>query len=152
MKIIPYTDEIFMIVIPKSLYFEDKTIIIKKIKEIILTYNKRYHFLETGFYQIKVGFHSLIGTVLEMEKLDDFDFGTDSIDLRIIIVGDVKIGFTFEDLIAPISEFYLYKNKIYLIEEDIIKKNFYQIIEHGTIIFKDEIKEVKKNGVFCHIQ
>lgn len=148
---ISYTDEISMIIIPYNFYSDEKNIIIKKIKDFILAYNKRYHFLETGFYQIKVGFHSLIGTILEMEKLDDFDFGIDSIDLRIIIVGDIKIGFMFDDFVDFISKFYVYKNKIYVIEEDMIKKNFYQIIEHGTIIFKDEIKEAKKNGILCHI-
>ena len=151
MNVVPLTDDIFFIVIPNNFYSKEKTTIIKKIKDFILTYNRWYHFLDTGFYQVKVGFNKIVGTILEVEKLDDFDFGEDSIDLRIIITGEVDIGYSFDDFEFPLEECYLYHGKIYLLSEEVIEKNFYHIIEHGNIVLKDELKKVKTEGIFVKI-
>ena len=55
-----------------------------------------------------------MGTIFEIKKEEDFIFGEDHIDLRITIIGEIKIGLAFEEDIIPFDKIYWYQNKYYL--------------------------------------
>ena len=145
MKLIPWQDNTFYIVTPLDLTSNDKCSYIKNIKNFLLRYNQIFHFLEAGFYEVEVGKAKILGTVLKLNKMDDFDFGDSNIDLRIILVDEVEAGFVFDELPSFPGIYYLYKDKIYLFLED-LKDNFYSFLEHGSFVFHDQLIDIKQKG------
>jgi hypothetical protein len=145
MKIVSTCDG-FILITPKNLYLEEKDKMIRELKNFLLTYNNYFSFLKTGFYEVNVGYNKLVGTIFEIKKEEDFIFGEDHIDLRITIVGEMKIGLAFEEDIIPLDKVYWYQNKYYLFDEKLIKKYFYTLIEQGEYVFSEKKEEVLKKG------
>ncbi len=145
MKIVSTCDG-FILITPKNLYLEEKDKMIRELKNFLLTYNNYFSFLKTGFYEVNVGYNKLVGTIFELKKEEDFIFGEDHIDLRITIVGEMKIGLAFEEDIIPLDKVYWYQNKYYLFDEKLIKKYFYTLIEQGEYVFSEKKEEVLKKG------
>ena len=145
MKIVSTCDG-FILITPKNLYLEDKDKMIREFKNFLLTYNNFFTFLKTGFYDVNVGYNKLVGTIFEIKKEEDFIFGEDHIDLRITIVGEMKIGLAFEEDIIPLDKVYWYQNKYYLFDEKLIEKYFYTLIEQGEYVFSEKKEEVLKKG------
>lgn len=145
MKIVSTCDG-FILITPKNLYLEEKDKMIRELKNFLLTYNNYFSFLKTGFYEVNVGDNKLVGTIFEIKKEEDFIFGEDHIDLRITIVGEMKIGLAFEEDIIPLDKVYWYQNKYYLFDEKLIEKYFYTLIEQGEYVFSEKKEEVLKKG------
>ena len=145
MKIVSTCDG-FILITPKNLYLEEKDKMIRELKNFLLTYNNYFSFLKTGFYEVNVGYNKLVGTIFEIKKEEDFIFGEDHIDLRITIVGEMKIGLAFEEDIIPLDKVYWYQNKYYLFDEKLIEKYFYTLIEQGEYVFSEKKEEVLKKG------
>ena len=122
MKIVSISDG-FILITPKNLYLEEKDKMIRELKNFLLTYNNYFSFLKTGFYEVSVGYNKLIGTIFIIKKEEDFIFGEDHIDLRITIMNEVDIGFSFEDDIIPLDKVYFYQDKYYLFDDKLIKKS-----------------------------
>lgn len=145
MKIVSTCDG-FILITPKNLYLEEKDKMIRELKNFLLTYNNYFSFLKTGFYEVNVGYNKLVGTIFEIKKEEDLIFGEDHIDLRITIVGEMKIGLAFEEDIIPLDKVYWYQNKYYLFDEKLIEKYFYILIEQGEYVFSEKKEEVLKKG------
>lgn len=150
MKIVSISDG-FILITPKNLYLEEKDKMIRELKNFLLTYNNYFSFLKTGFYEVSVGYNKLIGTIFIIKKEEDFIFGEDHIDLRIAIMNEVDIGFSFEDDIIPLDKVYFYQDKYYLFDDKLIKKYFYTLIEQGEYVFSNKIDEVLSKGTLLSI-
>lgn len=151
MHIITEDTKNLIILIPKDICDDDKVTTVKEIKKFLLTYNKIYHFLAPGFYQVEVSFNQLVGTILEISRLDDFDFDTSTIDLRIVLVGKKKIGL---ELLDPrnLKKCYVYQNKLYISDDELDKKVFLSLVEHSRIVLHDEITSVLSLGQKIYLQ
>lgn len=145
MKLLKKEKETSIFLIPKNLEQDDKKEIIHDIKKLLLSYNKQHHFLEPGFYQIEVRFSVLVGTIISISLLDDFDFGSGTIDLRIILLGRCKVALEVEDNMN-FKTAYLYEDKFYVMEEDLGYQQFFKLLEHGTIIIGEKRELIKKKG------
>lgn len=150
MKIVSISDG-FILITPKNLYLEEKDKMIRELKNFLLTYNNYFSFLKTGFYEVSVGYNKLIGTIFIIKKEEDFILGEDHIDLRITIMNEVDIGFSFEDDIIPLDKVYFYQDKYYLFDDKLIKKYFYTLIEQGEYVFSNKIDEVLSKGTLLNI-
>ncbi len=150
MKIVSISDG-FILITPKNLYLEEKDKMIRELKNFLLTYNNYFSFLKTGFYEVSVGYNKLIGTIFIIKKEEDFILGEDHIDLRITIMNEVDIGFSFEDDIIPLDKVYFYQDKYYLFDDKLIKKYFYTLIEQGEYVFSNKIDEVLSKGTLLSI-
>lgn len=150
MKIVSISDG-FILITPKNLYLEEKDKMIRELKNFLLTYNNYFSFLKTGFYEVSVGYNKLIGTIFIIKKEEDFIFGEDHIDLRITIMNEMDIGFSFEDDIIPLDKVYFYQDKYYLFDNKLIKKYFYTLIEQGEYVFFNKIEEVLSKGTLLSI-
>lgn len=150
MKIVSISDG-FILITPKNLYLEEKDKMIRELKNFLLTYNNYFSFLKTGFYEVSVGYNKLIGTIFIIKKEEDFIFGEDHIDLRITIMKEMNIGFSFEDEIIPLDKVYFYQDKYYLFDDKLIKKYFYTLIEQGEYVFSNKIEEVLSKGTLLSI-
>ena len=150
MKIVSISDG-FILITPKNLYLEEKDKMIRELKNFLLTYNNYFSFLKTGFYEVSVGYNELIGTIFIIKKEEDFIFGEDHIDLRITIMNEIDIGFSFEDEIIPLDKVYFYQDKYYLFDDKLIKKYFYTLIEQGEYVFSNKIDEVLSKGTLLSI-
>ncbi len=150
MKIVSISDG-FILITPKNLYLEEKDKMIRELKNFLLTYNNYFSFLKTGFYEVSVGYNKLIGTIFIIKKEEDFIFGEDHIDLRITIMKEMDIGFSFEDEIIPLDKVYFYQDKYYLFDDKLIKKYFYTLIEQGEYVFSNKIEEVLSKGTLLSI-
>ena len=150
MKIVSISDG-FILITPKNLYLEEKDKMIRELKNFLLTYNNYFSFLKTGFYKVSVGYNKLIGTIFIIKKEEDFILGEDHIDLRITIMNEVDIGFSFEDDIIPLDKVYFYQDKYYLFDDKLIKKYFYTLIEQGEYVFSNKIDEVLNKGTLLNI-
>lgn len=150
MKIVSISDG-FILITPKNLYLEEKDKMIRELKNFLLTYNNYFSFLKTGFYEVSVGYNKLIGTIFIIKKEEDFIFGEDHIDLRITIMNEVDIGFSFEDDIIPLDKVYFYQDKYYLLDDKLIKKYFYTLIEQSEYVFSNKIDEVLSKGTLLSI-
>lgn len=150
MKIVSISDG-FILITPKNLYLEEKDKMIRELKNFLLTYNNYFSFLKTGFYEVSVGYNKLIGTIFIIKKEEDFIFGEDHIDLRITILKEMDIGFSFEDEIIPLDKVYFYQDKYYLFDDKLIKKYFYTLIEQGEYVFSNKIEEVLSKGTLLSI-
>ncbi len=144
MKIIT-SDSDTCLIIPKKICIDDKIEMMKEIKHILLTYNKIYHFLSSGFYKVEVRFHKIIGTIFTISLLDDLSFIDNNVDLKIILIGETKVGLEFDDLIEPVDQLYYYKDHLYLVDFTNLSL-FLTLLEHGTFILEDKVEEVLKNG------
>ncbi len=150
MKIVSISDG-FILITPKNLYLEEKDKMIRELKNFLLTYNNYFSFLKTGFYEVSVGYNKLIGTIFIIKKEEDFIFEEDHIDLRITIMNEMDIGFSFEDDIIPLDKVYFYQDKYYLFDDKLIKKYFYTLIEQGEYVFSNKIDEVLNKGTLLNI-
>lgn len=150
MKIVSISDG-FILITPKNLYLEEKDKMIRELKNFLLTYNNYFSFLKTGFYEVSVGYNKLIGTIFIIKKEEDFIFGENHIDLRITIMKEMDIGFSFEDEIIPLDKVYFYQDKYYLFDDKLIKKYFYTLIEQGEYVFSNKIEEVLSKGTLLSI-
>ena len=150
MKIVSISDG-FILITPKNLYLEEKDKMIRELKNFLLTYNNYFSFLKTGFYEVSVGYNKLVGTIFIIKKEEDFIFGEDHIDLRITIMKEMDIGFSFEDDIIPLDKVYFYQDKYYLFDDKLIKKYFYTLIEQGEYVFSNKIDEVLSKGTLLSI-
>ena len=74
MHVLASDQETVIILIPKDLSHEDRMDTMREIKSFLLTYNKIYHFLKVGFYQVEVSFNKLIGTLLKIIYIEELDF------------------------------------------------------------------------------
>ena len=131
MKLIIKSDNLIYLIIPISLTTNNKEITINKIKNIFLNYNKKYNFLEPGFYEVRVYNKKIIGTILLIEKIDTFEF-SEEIDLRITIKDKIKV---YLELIDKL-DFPNYPKKIDI--DNITYKEYLKLIEHSKLIINEK--------------
>lgn len=127
MKVIIKNENIYYLILPINLKEETEEVIVTKVKNIFLNYNKKYNLLEPGFYEVDIYHHNMVGTILEIEKIDTFDF-QEEVDLRVVIKDKIKIYLKLLDQ----TEFPSYKNKIDIDTLDI--KEYLKLIEHSSMI------------------
>jgi len=145
MHILLTDEDNLIILIPNNLYDKEKSQTMKKIKSFLLTYNKIYHFLSHGFYQVEVSFNEMIGTILEIIKLDEFEFESSTIDLKIVLTGKKKMGLKLEDPMF-LKDYYIYQDKFCVSDKQLNYKLFLQLIEHANITLQEETIEFITNG------
>lgn len=134
MKIVSISDG-FILITPKNLYLEEKDKMIRELKNFLLTYNNYFSFLKTGFYEVSVGYNKLIGTIFIIKKEEDFIFGEDHIDLRITIMNEVDIGFSFEDDIIPLDKVYFIKINITCSMINLLRNIFILLLNKVNMFF-----------------
>lgn len=129
MYVLSKSKEFFYLIIPFNIITKDEVATITKVKNIFLTYNNKYNILTPGLYESILYHHNLIGTIISVEKLDEFNF-TEEIDLKVIIKDSIKAYLELEDAL----DFPNYQGKIDL--DTITYQEFLTLLEHGKITIK----------------
>lgn len=127
MKLIIKSDTLYYLILLINLKSLTEEEIITKIKHIFLNYNHKYHLLESGFYEVDVYHHNVVGTILKVEKIDTFDF-SEEVDLRVLIKEKVKVYLNLIDE----TDFPEFKSKIDV--DTLSLKEYLKLIEHSNII------------------
>ncbi len=143
MKIIEDKKNQLILLYPKTTY-QDKQQLIKDVKTFLLTNNKIYHFLQSGFYQIEIMTNHLAGIFIKIAHLEEF-YEQEEINLQIMIKEqEESIGLELDEFSC--EPYYLYQENIFIDCHNMSKKRFYQLIETARIVLEEEMKEVKQQG------
>ena len=121
----------------KDINWNDKEIVIERIKEIINKIKKSYNLKIKGLYRVKV-YPSKVGVFLYILLLDEENYSGLDLDLRIVIIFNKNIYLKIDDsnFIIDNNLPYMYKDSYYINIDniDIIDK----YIEYGSIVLEDE--------------
>ena len=121
----------------KDINWNDKEIVIERIKEIINKIKKRYNLKIKGLYRVKV-YPSKVGVLLYVLLLDEDNYSNLDLELRIVIIFNKDIYLKVDDSSFLIDNNlpYIYKDSYYINIDniDIIDK----YIEYGSIVLEDE--------------
>lgn len=122
----------------KDINWDDKEIVINRIKEIISKIKKRYSLNIKGLYRVKV-YPSSVGVVIYILLLDEENYSNCDLDLRIILILNKDMYLKVEDssFILDKNTPYLYKNNYYINLKDI--DNYNKYLEYGELTLEDEI-------------
>ena len=143
MKIIEDKKNQLILLYPKTTY-QDKQQLIKDVKTFLLTNNKIYYFLQSGFYQIEIMTNHLAGIFIKIAHLEEF-YEQEEINLQIMIKEqEESIGLELDEFSC--EPYYLYQENIFIDCHNMSKKRFYQLIETARIVLEEEMKEVKQQG------
>ncbi len=125
---------------------EDEDLIRENIKKIIITLMKAYKIIISGFYKVIIYNNNNIGNFIEMKKIEGFD--TDGIDLKIILFLNSKffLATSDYDVIKKYKIIYFSKNTFYVNIDEINKKDLLSVIEHGKIIYGQELEDIFKQS------
>lgn len=121
----------------KDINWNDKEIVIERIKEIINKIKKRYNLKIKGLYRVKV-YPSKVGVFLYILLLDEENYSGLDLDLRIVIIFNKNIYLKIDDssFIIDNNLPYMYKDSYYINIDDIDVIDKY--IEYGSIVLEDE--------------
>lgn len=121
----------------KDINWNDKEIVIERIKEIINKIKKRYNLKIKGLYRVKV-YPSKVGVFLYILLLDEENYSGLDLDLRIVIIFNKCIYLKIDDssFIIDNNLPYMYKDSYYINIDDIDVIDKY--IEYGSIVLEDE--------------
>lgn len=145
MKIIEDKKNQLILLYPKTTY-QDKQQLIKDVKTFLLTNNKIYHFLQSGFYQIEIMTNHLAGIFIKITHLEEF-YDQEEINLQIMIKEqEESIGLELDEFSC--EPYYLYQENIFIDCHNMSKKRFYQLVETARIVLEEEMKEVKQQGYY----
>ena len=122
----------------KDINWDDKEIVIKRIKEVISKIKKRYNLKIKGLYRVKV-YPTTVGVIIYILLLDEDNYGDCDLDLRIVLILNKDIYLKVKDssFIIDKNTPYLYKNNYYINLKDITNYNKY--LEYGELILEDEM-------------
>jgi len=117
----------------KNVDFNQKEEIVSKIKDLFISLKKRYHLHIKGLYKVKVYPHK-VGVVIEAILLDEENYGSSDVDLRIIILFQKDLYLKIDDysFIENTSFSYLYKDGYYIDLNEI--DDICKYIEYGMIV------------------
>ena len=117
----------------KNVDFNQKEDIVSKIKDLFISLKKRYHLHIKGLYKVKVYPHK-VGVVIEAILLDEENYGSSDVDLRIIILFQKDLYLKIDDysFIENTSFSYLYKDGYYIDLNEI--DDICKYIEYGMIV------------------
>lgn len=121
----------------KDINWNDKEIVIERIKEIINKIKKSYNLKIKGLYRVKV-YPSKVGVFLYILLLDEENYSGLDLDLRIVIIFNKNIYLKIDDsnFIIDNNLPYMYKDSYYINIDDIDVIDKY--IEYGSIVLEDE--------------
>ena len=111
-----------------------------------------------GYYQIKIYQDNDYGLIVELEKedLDNYGYFEDQIDMRLVVMPNKKFmyllndQFLLNDEILNKLDIYLYKNQtIALMKESLNEIELGILLEHASILYKDDSNLILKNAKRC---
>lgn len=130
--------------------WEDKRELADQVKKIFLRLKKYYNCSLNGFYKVIIYVNEKYGIILNIEKLEDFDFKIDNIDLKIMI--NLNSTFYIELDNYPVFEedraVYQLDDKFYIDIDNLTDKEIIRYLEFGNIIYGDDTDRVS-DAVSC---
>ena len=113
-----------------------------KFKNILLKLKKYYGINIYGFYNVYVYNNKYYGTILKIEKENDFDLMYKQIDMHIVIEKDSKVLYKVSDILFIKNKekynIYFYNNMFYLeIIDDLLEKEMLELLENSIVIFEN---------------
>ena len=105
------------------------------IKNLFIKLIRVYKLELSGLIEVTIYENVSYGYVLEIRKLDYFDYQDDIIDLKINILNDCDFYFKCDDyfLLQEYQNVYYKNNCFYVNIKDI--NNLLELIEHGNIVY-----------------
>ncbi len=128
-------------------------------RALFLKLEERYGIDQSGFYQIYVYKDIYYGVVLEIEEeeIPYLDYLDNEVEMNIHIPKETIFMYQLEDILAldldtlKASDLYFYQNKFYIeLKKEISKKNYFQLLEYGELIYGDKTKKIQKLGKLFH--
>ncbi len=121
----------------------EKDTITREIKKIFIRLIKNYHFQIGGIYDVLVYENEEYGTILEIEKCEEFLFNPDLIDIKVRIVKKTNFYFKTSDyfIIENFDNIYYQDNYYYLKINS--KLDLISLSEFGSIEYNIDNK-IKK--------
>lgn len=137
----------------KDIDFNSKEEIISIVKEMIIKVQELYSFLLKGFYSVDIYSNQKVGLFLEIEKLDDIDYGN-TIDLKILVHMNQTMYLKMDNFdYIPDGITVLYDGNYYYINID--KIDFINMVEYGDIVYGEKVEKhlekctkIKNTNVF----
>lgn len=114
----------------------------EKFKNMLLKLKKYYSINIYGFYNVYVYSNKYYGTILKIERENDFDLVYKQIDMHIVIEKDSKILYKVNDILFIKNKekynIYFYNDIFYLeIIDDLLEKEMLELLENSEIIFEN---------------
>lgn len=129
--------------------FDSKEEIGLYLKKIIVLLKNRYDLVLRGFYEVNIYINEKIGLFIEIENIEDYDFMTEDIDLRIVVHFDSDVYFKTDnyDVISNYSRIKFLNDNYYVSVEDISVNDIVKLIESGDFIYGDSCNKIDR-GIF----
>ena len=136
MKITYNNEKMIIYLFNKKLNLDDYSKLSSEIKNIFLRLIKHYKVKLFGYFKVIIFNNDYCGSFLEIDKIGNFDYEMDIIDLKIIAYRDVPMYFEFDEypLINVIGNM-IYKNNKYYLEID-NNVDIFKYIEYGKITYE----------------
>jgi len=134
----------------KEINWNDKTSIAENVKKLLLSLSDIYNIKLNGYYIMNVYVNKDIGTFIEVEEDDPFEFDFPSIDLKITIYLKKPFYLGVEDyfLLPDSLKIYYYKNMFFVNINSL--PNTLLLLEMGKIIYGEEVDKVVKKGILIN--
>ena len=113
------------------------------LKELILKLNTIYKLELKGYYKMLIFHHEMLGSFLQLHRLDDLEFSRCLIDLKITIFLDSTIYVKTNDFdLLTKGEFYFHQKFLYQNLSMFSKEELLKIIENVDFIYGEEALEI----------
>ena len=132
-------DDVIIVYLINTIFSNyEKKELINEIRKIFIRLIKYYHFKLKGIFDVNLYYHIKYGTILEIIKKDELLFSKDYIDIKLNIYKDSNFYFKTNDYysINKYKNIYYDKKYFYININNI--DNIINIIEYGTIIYKEK--------------
>ncbi len=125
----------------KSIDDEDLSSVLK---ELILKLNTIYKLELKGYYKMLIFHHEMLGSFLQLHRIDDLEFSRCLIDLKITIFLDSTIYIKTDDFdLLTKGDIYLHQKFLYQNLSCFSKEELLKIIENVDFVYGEEALEVK---------
>lgn len=114
------------------------------LKKIIVILKKRYNLVLKGFYEVNVYINKKVGMFIEINKIGEYDFDTEEIDLKIVVHFDSDFYFKTDnyDVISKYKNIKFFEDSYYIDVDDIGDNEVIKIIEMGEFIYGKDSDEI----------
>ncbi len=131
--------------------YENKESIAKDMKRFVLKFSRRYHLDLHGFYRVVIYLNQKVGMFIEIEKIDTFELDMTSVDFKIVIY--LRQPFYLKvadyDLLPKKGTSYYFEGSYYLNIDHIEERELLSLLELGSIVYGEEVKQVEQKGFPC---
>lgn len=115
------------------------------LKKTIVKLKSIYNLTLKGFYEVNFYINKKIGIFIELNRVEEYDFDTSDVDLKIIVHFDNTCYFKTDnyDYISDYSKIKYLKEYYYLNVEDVDETDIIKISEFGEFIYGDNLNILK---------